>query len=144
MPVRPIARLLGLPLLALAFAAGAQTPEGRWKTIDDETGKVKSIVEVTRAQDGRFRGHVAEILNASRPNPTCDDCKGANKGKPVKGMTILWDIRHEGGAEYGGGRILDPGNGRTYKSRLEMLGPDRLGVSGCIAFFCREQEWIRE
>lgn len=142
---RPLATLLASVLLSLAATAAAQTPEGRWKTIDDETGKVKSIVEITRARDGRFQGRVVEILSSSKgPEPTCDDCKGANKGRPIKGMTILWDIAHEGGGEYGGGRILDPGNGKAYKSKLEMLGPDRLGVSGCIAFFCRQQEWIRE
>lgn len=142
---RPIATLLGLSLLLPAFAASAQSPEGRWKTIDDETGKVKSIVEINRARDGRLQARVVEIVHSERgPNPTCDDCDGVNKGKPIEGMTILWDIEHRGGNEYGGGRILDPANGRTYKSKLEMLGPDRLGVSGCIVFICRQQEWIRE
>ena len=145
MTTRFLAVLLGLPLLMVGLAAAAQTPEGRWKTIDDETGKVKSIVEIARAQDGTLRGTVVEILHSAKgPNPTCDDCEGANKGKPIKGMTILWDLQDEGGGEYGGGRILDPSKGKTYKSKLEMLGDDRLGVSGCIAFFCRQQEWVRE
>ena len=145
MTTRFLAVLLGLPLLMVGLAAAAQTPEGRWKTIDDETGKVKSIVEIARAQDGTLRGTVVEILHSAKgPNPTCDDCEGANKGKPIKGMTILWDLQDEGGGEYGGGRILDPAKGKTYKSKLEMLGDDRLGVSGCIAFFCRQQEWVRE
>ena len=145
MPASPLARFLAVPLLVLASAAAAQTPEGRWKTIDDDTGKVKSIVEITRAQDGTFQGRVVEILHSTRgPNPTCDDCEGQNKGKPVKGMTILWGVVAEGDGEYGRGRILDPANGKTYKSKLEMLGEDRLGVSGCIAIFCRQQEWVRE
>ena len=145
MTTRTVARLFGISLLAAGFAAAAQTPEGRWKTIDDETGKVKSIVEIGRAQDGTLQGKVVEILHSAKgPNPTCDDCEGANQGKPVQGMTILWGMRDEGDGEYGGGRILDPSKGKTYKSKLEMLGDDRLGVSGCIAFFCRQQEWVRE
>ena len=140
-----LAPLLAPLLLVFAAAASAKGAEGRWKTIDDETGKVKSIVEITRAQDGRLQGRVVELLSSTRgADPTCDACEGANKGRPIKGMTILWDLRDEGGGQYGGGRILDPGNGKAYKSKLEMLGPDRLGVSGCIAFFCRQQEWIRE
>ena len=130
MTIRTVARLLGVSLLVAGFAAAAQTPEGRWKTIDDETGKVKSIVEILQSDKG--------------PNPTCDKCGGANKDKPIKGMTILWGMRNEGGGDYAGGRILDPAKGKTYKSKLEMLGDDRLGVSGCIAFFCRQQEWVRE
>ena len=139
------ALLLAGPLLLAGFAAAAQTPEGRWKTIDDETGKVKSIVEIARTGDGSFRGRVVRVLRpAGRPGPTCDECDGANRGRPIEGMTILWGLRDEGGGAYGGGRVLDPASGRTYKSKLEMHGPDRMGVSGCIAFFCREQEWVRE
>ena len=139
--------LATLLLAALPLAASAQdaSPIGKWRTIDDATGKAKSIVEITRAEDGTLRGTVVEILSSDKgPNPKCDNCKGASKGKPIKGMTIIWDMQDEGGGEYGGGRILDPSKGKTYKSKLEMLGDDRLGVSGCIAFFCRQQEWVRE
>lgn len=146
MRIKSIAALLALPLLAAAFATSAQnSPEGRWKTIDDETGKVKSIVEITRAGDGSYTGTVVEILHSTRgPDPVCDKCRGANKDKPVKGMTILWNIKAEGGGEYGGGRILDPAKGKDYKAKLELKGADKLGVSGCIAFICREQVWVRE
>src|SRR5690606_41886336 len=66
---------------------------GRWKTIDDETGKVKSIVEISESS-GKLRGQVVEILHSDRgPDPVCDKCKGSNKDKPVKGMTILWDLQ---------------------------------------------------
>ena len=85
MRMKALATLLALPLLAASFVAAAQdSPAGRWKTIDDETGKVKSIVEIYQAKDGSYAGKVAEILNSARgPNPTCDKCKGANRNKPV-------------------------------------------------------------
>ena len=42
--------LLALPLcLAALSAQAADGAAGRWKTIDDKTGKVKSIVEITQA-----------------------------------------------------------------------------------------------
>jgi uncharacterized protein (DUF2147 family) len=136
--------LIGL-LAALPLVAFAQTgPTGRWKTIDDETGKVKSIVEITQAANGTLQGKVVEILHSDRgPNPTCDKCKGANKDKPVKGMTILWGLRADDD-EWTGGTVLDPAKGKTYKAKVEMLGPDKLGMSGCIAFICRQQVWVRE
>ena len=131
--------LLALPTLALAQAS----PVGRWKTIDDETGRVKSIVEITES-GGKLRGQVVEILHSDRgPDPTCDKCKGANRDKPVKGMTILWDLSRDGD-EWTGGTILDPAKGKTYKSKLKLIDAGRLGVSGCVAFICREQVWIRE
>jgi uncharacterized protein (DUF2147 family) len=145
MRIRSFASVIAVPLLVAAFSAQAQSPVGRWKTIDDETGKVKSIVEISQAADGTLVGRVAEILHSTRgPDPVCDQCTGANKDKPVKGMTILWGLRDQGGGEYAGGRILDPAKGKDYKAKLEVIGEDRLGVSGCIAFFCREQVWVRE
>ena len=145
MRMKAIATLLALPLLAASFVAAAQdSPAGRWKTIDDETGKVKSIVEIYQAKDGSYAGKVAEILHSERgPNPTCDKCRGANKDKPVKGMTILWGLRADDD-EWTGGTVLDPAKGKTYKAKVEMLGPDKLGMSGCIAFICRQQVWVRE
>jgi uncharacterized protein (DUF2147 family) len=140
------ATLITLPLLLLAMAASAQSsPTGRWKTIDDETGKVKSIVEITQAANGTLQGTVVEVLQSDRgPNPTCDKCKGANKDKPVKGMTILWGLKKDGD-EWSGGTVLDPAKGKTYKSKVELLeGGKKLGMSGCIAFICRQQVWVRE
>ena len=138
--------LAGLLLAVLPLSAFAQdaSPLGKWKTIDDETGKAKSIVEITRAPDGTLRGTVVEILYSDKgPNPICDKCKGANKNKPVKGMTILWGLAADGD-EWTGGTVLDPGKGKTYKSKIELLdGGNKLGMSGCIAFFCRQQVWVR-
>jgi uncharacterized protein (DUF2147 family) len=141
-----IATAIALPLLVLAMVASAQSsPTGRWKTIDDETGKVKSIVEITQAANGTLQGTVVEVLQSDRgPNPTCDKCKGANKDKPVKGMTILWGLKKDGD-EWSGGTVLDPAKGKTYKSKVELLeGGKKLGMSGCIAFICRQQVWVRE
>jgi uncharacterized protein (DUF2147 family) len=141
-----IATAIALPLLVLAMVASAQSsPTGRWKTIDDETGKVKSIVEITQAANGTLQGTVVEVLQSDRgPNPTCDKCKGANKDKPVKGMTILWGLKKDGD-EWTGGTVLDPAKGKTYKSKVELLeGGKKLGMSGCIAFICRQQVWVRE
>jgi len=137
--------LLAVSALAASFTAHAADPVGRWKTIDDETGKVKSIVEITKAADGTLQGKVVEILQSDRgPDPTCDKCKGANKDKPVKGMTILWGLKPDGD-QWSGGTVLDPAKGKTYKSKVEMLeGGSKLGMSGCVAFICRQQVWVRE
>ena len=135
---------VAVSLMALgSTAAAAAEPTGRWKTIDDETGQVKSIVEITRTGD-ELRGRVVEILQSDRgPDPTCDKCKGADKDKPIKGMTILWGLT-PGGQGWEGGTILDPAKGKTYKSKLKLIDDGRLGVSGCVAFICREQVWVRE
>lgn len=136
--------LIAGSLLAFSSTTSAADPTGRWKTIDDETGNAKSIVEISRAADGSLQGTVAEILQSdSGPDPVCDECSGERKDQPIEGMTILWDLEQDGDS-WSGGTILDPANGKTYRSKAQMLDDDRLGVSGCIAFFCREQVWQRE
>ena len=141
-------RLLVLTaLLSLPFQSSAQDSlAGRWKTVDDATGKTKSIVEIHTARDGSIAGRVAEIVDTKDgPNPLCKECKGALHGKPIKGMTILWGLKPDGTGKWAGGRVLDPENGKDYKAKLELLdGGRKLGMSGCIAFICREQVWVRE
>ena len=139
--------LLALPLCVAALSANAaDSAVGRWKTIDDKTGKVKSIVEIAQASNGTLSGKVVDILQSDKgPNPVCSDCSGANKDKPVKGMTILWNLKSDGAGSWSGGTILDPANGKTYKSKMKLqTGGTRLDVSGCVAFICRAQTWQRE
>ncbi|ATD67196.1 hypothetical protein CNR27_06860 [Luteimonas chenhongjianii] len=145
MRIHTLALLCALPLAALSSSAfAADGPVGRWKTIDDQTGQVKSIVEISRATNGTLSGRVVEVLQSDRgPNPVCDKCSGERRNKPITGMTILWDLKPDGN-EWAGGTILDPSNGKTYKSKAKMLDANRLEVSGCIAFICREQVWQRE
>ncbi|MGH6754328.1 MAG: DUF2147 domain-containing protein, partial [Bradyrhizobium sp.] len=120
-------------------------PDGRWKTIDDETGKPKSIVEIYKATNGTLVGKVVEVLKADKPNPVCEKCSGANKNKPIKGMIILWGLKAVDATHWDSGTVLDPSKGKTYKSKIE-LAPDggKLEMSGCISFFCRGQTWIRQ
>lgn len=141
-----MASLLALPLLAVSLAASAQSSAvGTWKTIDDETGKAKSIVEISQAADGALTGTVIEVLQSDQgPNPVCKECKGERKDQPVKGMTIIWNMKDDGDGEYSSGTILDPSNGKDYRAKMRLIGEDKLGVSGCILFFCREQVWIRQ
>ena len=136
-----------LLLLALPFACFAQSaPIGRWKTIDDETGKPKSIVEIYKAANGTLAGKVVEVLQSDTgPNPVCDKCSGANRNKPIKGMVILWNLRAEDATHWSGGTVLDPAKGKTYKSKIELQpGGKKLYMSGCIAFICRAQTWVRD
>ena len=140
--------LLGLLMLLLpCFAHAQDTPIGRWKTIDDATGKPKSLVEIYRASDGTLAGRVVEILDLKNgPNPLCTECDGSNRNQPIRGMVILWGLRPKGAGRWQQGRVLDPENGKDYKAKLELQGGGRrLAMSGClIGFLCRTQIWLRE
>ncbi|SEH69973.1 Uncharacterized conserved protein, DUF2147 family [Paenimyroides aquimaris] len=120
----------------------AQTVTGKWKTIDDETGKPKSIVEITE-DNGKIYGKVIEILT-DKKDAKCDKCPGADKGKPIKGLTIIKGLKKDG-SEYSGGTITDPGSGKEYKCALKLDGADKLNVRGYIGIQAlgRTQTWIR-
>ena len=137
--------LSALLLAPLAAQAQSASPVGRWRTIDDNTGATKSVVEIYPTRDGSFAGKVVEILDTTDgPNPVCDKCSGANRDKPIRGMVILWGLRPVGQG-WGGGMVLDPEKGKSYKSKLALRDGGRtLDVSGCIAFICRSQQWVRE
>lgn len=137
-----IATLLALPLLVISMSALAADPAvGRWKTYDEETGKPRLIVDVYEAKGGTIAAKVVDTLFA--PNATCTACTGAAKNKPIKDMVIVWSLKPDGAA-YSGGTVLKLANGKTYKSKAELLSPNKLQVSGCLGFICKHQEWTRE
>jgi uncharacterized protein (DUF2147 family) len=143
------ALLLALPLMAASMLAQAsESPVGRWTTIDDDTGKPKSIVEIEQAANGTLSGKVVEILQSDHgPHPTCDKCDGERKGKPIEGMTILWGLKPDGSLVWGGGSVLDPAKGKTYKAKITLTnGGKKLQMRGYIGIEAlgRTQTWIRD
>lgn len=140
-----------LPLSAFAQTTPAKadqnTPVGKWRTIDDKTGKVKSIVEIYQTTDGTLAGKVLQVLNSDKgPNPLCDACKGANHNKPITGMVIAWGLKHEGNS-WGDGRIMDPKNGKVYSAKMTVIEDGaKLDVHGYMGFSLlgRSQIWVRE
>ena len=76
-------------LLMAALGMGAAWSQshpllGKWKTKDDETGRIKSVVEITE-RDGKFYGTVVELfrLPEEDQDPYCDKCEDDRKDKRV-------------------------------------------------------------
>ncbi|HMB42953.1 MAG TPA: DUF2147 domain-containing protein [Luteimonas sp.] len=139
--------VIALLLAMLPMAAFAQnSPVGKWRTIDDKTGKPKSIVEIYESTNGTLAGKVLEVLNSDKgPNPLCDACKGANHNKPITGMVIAWGLQHEGDT-WDDGKILDPKNGKVYSAKMTPVdGGAKLEVRGYMGFSLlgRSQTWVR-
>ena len=130
--------LLGLSLLVGA-AISAQI-EGKWKTIDDETGKAKSIVEIFKKNDGKYYGKIQQLMQKPT-NDNCVKCKDDRKNKPLIGLEIIRGLEKDGD-EFTGGTITDPKNGKTYKCTITRDG-NKLNVRGYIGFSVigRTQVW---
>ncbi len=134
-----------IAFMLLTVSINAQSVLGKWKTIDDETGKEKSIVEVYE-KDGKVYGKIISLLNREPgdENPICDKCTDDRKGKHIVGMEIIRDMKKDG-KKYEDGTIMDPANGKTYdcKMWIDEDNPKILKVRGYIAFFYRTQTWYK-
>lgn len=127
--------------VALFFATLSYAQiEGKWKTIDDETGQEKSIVEIFKKSDGKYYGKVTQLL-IKPAKPTCVDCKDDRKNKPILGMEVVRGLKKDGN-EFTGGTITDPKTGKTYKCTITRAG-DKLNVRGYVGFSLigRSQTW---
>lgn len=133
--------LSSLLLLVTAHAADLASPVGQWKTIDDQSGKPKSIVQIAD-KDGVLTGKIVELLEGATEK-TCSKCEGTLKDKPLIGMTILWDLKKEG-EEWGDGKIFNPADGGTYASKAKLTDSGKtLEVTGKWMFFSKQQHWQR-
>jgi len=117
---------------------------GRWKTIDDETGKAKSIVEIYK-QDGKYFGRIDTLFReeGEDPDPVCDKCPEDDPryNERITGMVILEDLKKDDD-EWKDGRILDPGKGKIYDCKM-WLEEGNLKVRGYLFFLYRTQTWYR-
>ena len=141
--------------VTLIFSSGSLysesklSPVGLWKSIDDKTGDALSHIQIYEKK-GKIHGKIVKLLKKP-PDQKCDKCKGDRKDKPVVGMEMLWGLpKHKKKPnKWGEGKILDPGNGKTYRASIEILdGGKKLKVRGYIWFFGSEaagrtQFWYR-
>jgi uncharacterized protein (DUF2147 family) len=128
----------------VSFSIQAQDVFGTWKTVDDITGEAKSIIEIYE-KGGKAYGKVIKILDPTAPKDAkCVECSGKDKDKPILGLTFLRGLERDGD-EYNGGTILDPENGKEYKSYIILESKDKLKVRGYIGFSLlgRTQYWYR-
>lgn len=127
-----------LPQLLLS-----QSITGVWKTIDDEDGTAKSHITIEES-NGKLTGTVTELLEGATLT-ICENCKGARKNQPIKGMKILWDLEPNGAGEASGGTVFDPGKGKDYSCKVKLEGDDQLIVRGYVGIpaLGRSQTWYR-
>lgn len=138
-------QIVFLALLLCSQLISAQQVAGKWVTFDDETKKPKSEVEIYE-HNGVYFGKVVALLNrpAGEKEVICEKCTGNKKNKPVIGMNIVENMKKEG-AEFKGGTITDPKNGKSYTCvfYLDKKDPNTLVVKGYIGPFNRAQYWKR-
>lgn len=145
---------LFLPKLGAALAlclstslwAADMSPLGLWRTVDDNTNEIRAEIQIVE-KDGVLSGTIIKSFKKdSTESDVCDDCKDDRKGKPIIGLEIIRGVKKEPGELLwaGGGKILDPENGKEYTVRMvPQEEGKKLRVRGYIGPFYRTQVWLR-
>ena len=138
-------QILFVLALFLSMSSFAQTCVGKWITIDDETNKKKSIVELYKV-DGKLYGKIIYLFprEGREDNPKCKKCTDDRKDQPLVGLQIVRSLKWDG-EEWEGGTIVDPENGKVYtvKMWLEEGNANLLNVRGYVGPIFRTQKWVR-
>jgi len=116
---------------------------GFWKTVDDKTGKPRSLVAVYEYK-GKYFGR---LIATYKPNGAFHDSIYSPEerasgvvGEPYySGLDFIYDLEKEG-TRYTNGYILDPEEGRLYEAEV-WREKNNLIVRGEILFFGKNQTW---
>jgi len=138
---------LAMIISTITHAANLDSPIGYWKTIDDVSGKPKSIVHITEAADHTLQGIVVKIYPSpgKDENEVCSACRDEKHDQRIVGMQILTGMQLNED-RWSGGKILDPVNGKYYRCTMRVINDgQQLSVRGYIGFplLGRSQTWNR-
>ena len=130
-------------LLMIPFgAAFAQDVIGKWK-LEDGT----AIVEVYKSGDA-FNGKIVWLEKPTEADgsPAVDNNNPDKnlRSRKLIGLNMLSGLKKTGD-EYSGGKIYDPGNGKTYNCSMKVEG-DVLEVRGSLdkkGLLGRTMDWFR-
>lgn len=135
--------IFSMIFMLMPFAAAfAQDVVGKWKLEDGS-----AIVEVYKS-GGVYNGKIVWLQNPTEADgtPAVDDRNPdkALRSRQLIGLNMLSDLK-KSGSEYGGGKIYDPGNGKTYNCSMKVEG-DVLKVRGSLdkkGLVGRTMDWFR-
>lgn len=123
-------------------AASAQDVIGKWKLEDGS-----AIVEVY--QSGNiYNGKIVWLKNPTEADGSpAVDSNNPDKSlrtRKILGLNMLHGLKKDGD-KYAGGKIYDPGNGKTYNCSMKVEG-DILRVRGSLdakGLLGRTMDWFR-
>jgi uncharacterized protein (DUF2147 family) len=131
-------------ILFFSLASDAQSIAGKWKSFDDKTGELKSIVEIFE-RGSKIYGKIIKTFPkpGADTDPICTKCPSDDErfNKKVIGMEIIKEMAKDDD-EYEGGSILDPEVGKIYRCKI-WLEKEELKVRGYLGPFYRTQTWQR-
>ena len=119
--------------LVLPSLANAGALSGVYQTEPGDTGGFLHVGMAPCADDTVLT--CGTILRAYTADGSQDN-EYEHLGKP-----IVWSMEDRGNGKWGRGKIWAPDRDKTYDSKMALNG-NILAVKGCVAFICRNQNWI--
>lgn len=128
---------------------------GIWKTVDDESGRTKSHVEIYK-KGNKYHAKIIRLLDDQTLKDSgekrfedikCKKCPADHgKDQAIQGLEIIWNMEKVD-SKWKGGTIMDPKKGSTYTCTMWMDDKDSKGntlkARGWVGFLYRTQTWYR-
>lgn len=132
-------------LCSMFMSAQVRQMVGEWKTIDENSGEVKSIVEIYEGSDHLYYGKIKQLIGQPA-DVVCVPCEGEEHNKPIVGLIIIRGMQVDGN-NLVNGKVLDPENGKWYYCSKISLNNGDLVLRGSLdkkGWFGRSQTWKRK
>ena len=133
--------------MVLLSATGAQAADpvmGEWQTVG---GSAKVRIGPCASDAAKACGTITWMKNAKdKPGSPLKDTRNPDanlRNRPLVGLQMIRDFKPAGPGKWTGGKIYDPGAGKTYSSKISANGNGSLKVEGCIGPICQAQTWTR-
>ena len=142
--------LIFMSFFCLSLPAYAGQVTGLWQTMNDSTGKPKSIIRVYE-QNGAIYGKVVitykldgtpSVVKDANGNAVCDESFRAEKmpGSPsFCNLVLIKGLRLNNRGIFTGGTITNPENNRSYRAEMWLADNGDLIVRGRWGPFGRKQ-----
>lgn len=121
-------------LLTAAPAMAAAPISGKWVTAEKD-----SIIEIAPCGKNMCGKIVKMMVPVEGPPFDRNNPDKTLRNRPLLGLPILLGLTDSG--KQWEGKIYDPKEGRTYKSKAFLNANGTLTVKGCISFFCKSFVW---
>lgn len=116
-------------LMLAAAPALAQDASGTWKTETSDAGAHLEVrIGACSYDTAKTCGVITKVVGSDNQS--------------IVGQAIIKDMQPNGTGRWNRGTIWAPDDDKTYRSNMELSG-NLLKVEGCIAVFCRGQNWTR-
>jgi uncharacterized protein (DUF2147 family) len=112
-----------------------------------EAGGAKVRIAACAANPAQACGTIVWLKAANdvagKPQRDVANPSPALRTRPMLGLPMLADFHREAPGQWTDGKIYDPNEGRTYRSKMALAANGTLKVSGCVLVFCQSQTWTK-